>query len=85
MRGCGGNGEGVMVANIAVGPGTVAVCVNVGEAGINVAVGVVTEGLHAHRLSNRMIETSRLDSLICLTLISIPLMLLSDVTFQPVC
>ena len=85
MRIRGGNGEGVMVANIAVGAGTVTVCVNVGETGINVAIGVGTEGTHAHRLSNRMVETSRLDFLIRLTLISVPLTLPFDFTFQPVC
>ena len=74
-----------MVAKIAVGTGMVAVCVNAGEARINVAVGVVIEGLHAHRLSSRMIETSSLDFSIRLTFISIPLKPPSDFTFQPVC
>src|SRR5690349_5326657 len=73
--GCSGNGEGVMVAGIAVELEIIAVRVNVGEAGINSAVGVVTEGLHAQTLSNRIVATSRLDLLISLTLISIPLTL----------
>jgi hypothetical protein len=80
-----GNGEGVKVAGLAVDIGIIAVGVNVGEAGINVAVGVMTEGLHAQRLNNRIVEASRLDLLISLTLISIPLMLRFEFTFQPVC
>jgi hypothetical protein len=70
-----GGGEGVKGTGIAVDGGIIAVGVNVGEAGINVAVGVVTEGLQAQTLSNRIVETSSLDLLISLTLISIPLTL----------
>ncbi len=77
---------GVRVANGTVGAGMVAVCVNVGEAGINnVAVGVITAGVHAHRLNNRIVETSRLDLLVRLTLIFIPLTLPFDFTSQPMC
>ena len=83
--GCSGNGEGVMVAGIAVELEIIAVRVNVGEAGINSAVGVVTEGLHAQTPSNRIVEASRLNLLIRLTLISIPLTLQFEFTFQPVC
>ena len=70
-----GGGEGVKGTGIAVEVGIIAVSVNVGEAGINVAVGVVTEGLHAQTLSNRIVKTSRLDLLVSLALISIPLTL----------
>jgi len=70
-----GGGEGVKGTGIAVEVGIIAAGVNVGEAGINVAVGVVTEGLHAQTLSNRIVKTRRLDLLIGLTLISIPLTL----------
>lgn len=80
-----GNGEGVMVAGIAVDIGVIAVGVKVGEADINVAVGVGTEGLHAQTASNRIVEASRLNLLIRLTLISIPLTLQFEFTFQPVC
>ena len=75
--GCSGNGDGVIVAD-AVELEIIAARVNVGEAGINVAVGVVTKGLHAQALSNKIVATSRLDLLISLTLISTPL------TLQPV-
>jgi len=71
-----------MVANTTVGTGMV-VCVRVGEAGIDTVVGVVNEGVHAHRLSHRMIETSRLNLLIRLTLISIPLTRLFNFMLQP--
>jgi hypothetical protein len=80
-----GGGEGVKRTGIGVDVGIIAVRVNVGEAGFNVAVGVVTEGLHAQTLSNTIVETSRLDLLISLTLITVPLTLRFEFTFQPAC
>ena len=77
-----GGGEGVKGTGIAVEVGIIAVSVNVGEAGINVAVGVVTEGLHAQTLSNRIVKTSRLDLLVSLALISIPLTLRFESPFS---
>src|SRR5690349_19561100 len=68
-----GGGEGVKGTGIGVDVGIIAVRVNVGGAGINVVVGIATEGLHAQTLSNRIVETSSLDLLNNLTLLSIPL------------
>ena len=70
-----GGGEAVKGAGIGVEVGRIAVRVNVGEAEINVAVGVAMEGLHAQTLSNRIVDTSRLDLLNSLTLLPIPLTL----------
>ena len=78
MIGCVGVGEGMIINAVAVG-------VEVGNVGIRVAVGVVTEGLHALRLSERINKISKLSFLLRFMFVSIPLTPRFELMFQPVC
>ena len=83
MIGCVGVGEGMIINAVAVGVGDSGV--NVGNAGIGVAVGVVTEGLHALKLRERINKISKLILLLRFMFVSIPLTPRFELMFQPVC
>lgn len=83
MTGLVGNGEGMIINEVAVGVS--AGGVEVGNAGINVAVGVVKEVVHAIKLRNRINKISQLSLLLRFMFVSIPLTPRFELMFQPVC
>lgn len=80
-----GNGDGMTVKGMDVGVGGSAVLVKVGNISVKVAVGVVSDALHAVKPASSMIVRSRWNLLIRFKSVSIPLTLRFGLTFQPVC
>jgi hypothetical protein len=78
-----GVGEGMILNDVAVGVS--AGEVEVGNVGINVAVGIVTEAVHALKLSERINKINKLSVLLRFMLVSIPLTPRFECMFQPVC
>jgi hypothetical protein len=83
MMGRVGVGEGMIInaAAVEVSAGGV----EVGNVGINVAVGVVMEAVHALKLSERINKINKLSVLRRFMFVSIPLTPRFELMFQPVC